>query len=142
IKRMCPGASADEVAAAARLLVLAPLRNRQADRIACADRDAWLYRSRAAPVLSAHTPLTPMTNVQSDGSFTPRSKRTGQKLYSMRHPGRAQTIAVWSSLPPKVPTPRSPSRDPKLWPFSMQPRYPARSYGLRMFARYASCCAI
>ncbi|EWS80481.1 hypothetical protein BF93_03355 [Brachybacterium phenoliresistens] len=35
-------------------------------------------------------------------------------------------MAVWSSLPPKVPTPRSPASSPKLCPFSRVPRYSAR----------------
>src|SRR5207245_3488120 len=29
-----------------------------------------------------------------------------------------QSIAVWSSLPPKVPTPPSPGSVPNVWPFS------------------------
>ena len=36
-------------------------------------------------------------------------------------------IAVWSSLPPCVPTPAVPRKAPKSMPFSMQPKYDATS---------------
>ena len=46
-------------------------------------------------------------------------------------------MAVWSSEPPKVPTPRAPVSDPRLMPFSMQARYPARSVTEVMFSCHA-----
>ena len=43
-------------------------------------------------------------------------------------------MAVWSSDPPKVPTPLPPGRLRKLCPFSAHARYMARSMPLRMFS--------
>ncbi len=46
----------------------------------------------------------------------------GQNVNSVSCPSRQHSMAVWSSEPPKVPTPRRPSNDPKLSPFSIVAR--------------------
>ena len=76
----------------------------------------------AGPVLRATTPLTPTAKAYPAGRGTARSNRVGQKEYWHNIPARPHSMAVWSSLPPKVPTPASPDRLPKLCPFSTVPR--------------------
>ena len=83
--------------------------------------------TRAAPVFSAATPETMTTNDMSSGNGTRVSSRIGQKRNCPSRPSSLHTIAVWSSEPPKVPTPAAPARFLKVMPFSWQARYPARS---------------
>ena len=55
----------------------------------------------------------------------------------LTNPLRQHRIAVRSSLPPNVPTPRSPASAPKLRPFSTVARYPANASRESIASRYA-----
>eukprot|EP00967_Tisochrysis_lutea_P144156 scaffold268788_cov31-Tisochrysis_lutea.AAC.6 len=64
-----------------------------------------------------------MMKVKSCGKGITRSNLVGQNEYWRSSAGRQHTMAVWSSEPPKVPTPIAPgSSGPQSCPFSMQPR--------------------
>ena len=71
-------ASGEPASTAARCGSSPPVCSRQSSTNADARREAALYFSRAAPVFSATTPLTPIANVWPGGTATARSKRTGQ----------------------------------------------------------------
>ena len=61
-----------------------------------------------------------MTKEWSSGKGTSRSRRVGQKEYWLSLSAWQHIMPVWSSLPPKVPTPCSPGSVPKVCPFSIQ----------------------
>src|SRR5262245_43121209 len=105
----------------------------QIARISAAARERRLYDSRAAPVLSAATPLEATTKLQSGSSGIDRSRRGGPKAHCEISPARLPTIAVESSQPPRVPTPVFPASVPKRPPLSTLPRYPPSSSELWMF---------
>ena len=87
-------------------------------------------------------PLTATTSARSVAKGIARSRRTGQKAYCTSAPGSPHSIAVWSSLPPKVPTPRCPVRLPKLCPFSTVPRYSPSCSGVVISAVKAGSAAM
>ena len=122
IRRISSGAPGEEVAAASSVASERPVSRRHRSRIAEVARDRRLYLSRALPAFSAAMPLEATAKVKPSGLGSARSWRTGQKLYCESVPGRLQRIAVWSSLPPNVPTPRSPGRPRNVCPFSRHPR--------------------
>ena len=99
-----------------------PVVEFQAATISRVCSDAALYSSRAAPLFSARTPETPTTKLRSPGSATDSPSRIGQKRNRVSRSTWQHSMAVWSSEPPKVPTPRTPVSDPKPMPFSMQAR--------------------
>ena len=84
-----------------------PVRLFHVAMIAAVSAARRLYCCCSAPPFAAWIPDIATTNDQSAGSGTSDSWVTGRKRYCDSQSGRQRMMAVWSSLPPWVPTPRS-----------------------------------
>mmetsp|Transcript_118666 Transcript_118666/g.331052 ORF Transcript_118666/g.331052 Transcript_118666/m.331052 type:complete len:246 (-) Transcript_118666:729-1466(-) len=103
----------------------------------CARRVASLYLFIALPVFSALAPETAMTKRTAGSTVTMAKCSAGQNCQRPSDPLEHDMMPVWSSEPPKVPTPPAPSSwaaSPglKCLPFSTLPRYVYSSAGLRI----------
>mmetsp|Transcript_15762 Transcript_15762/g.46424 ORF Transcript_15762/g.46424 Transcript_15762/m.46424 type:complete len:225 (-) Transcript_15762:691-1365(-) len=101
---------------------------------AMATASLYLFRVDVV-VFFATTPLTPMTKVHSGGKHSCFSQTRGRNEHCCSSSFLHVSMAVWSSEPPKVPTPAPPMSVLQVCPFSIHPRYSHNSASERIARR-------